>query len=184
VKDLESVVLEMGCAQSTQNWPEDWQNQKPNRRITDTAFDYRRPSNAKSKLRPPLVGPGMYGDAFQSLAIGRRTTLQEPPRPQVADPKTYKRRIDVWPEEMVRDYNSYKAACACKIDINKGYHATCQEYGGMEQLTEKQHRDMARLCGGEVDEDARRIRPSAMLHFANQLVTLRAAFRWMLFLWC
>jgi hypothetical protein len=160
----------MGCTASKKAW----QDQASNRRVIDTAFDYRRPQAARSKVRPSAE-PSSCGNTFQSIAVGRRTTFGVPPQPQNVDPQTYKRLPDMFTQEMERDYAVYKACHQRSIDINKGYNATRKRLGPKEQWPQEEHVRMQRLCEGNIDSNGKRIRASAMLHECDQSVSLQEA---------
>jgi hypothetical protein len=118
---------------------EGWQDQKPDRRLSDTFFDYTNPKAAKTKLRPEL---SIYGDLFQSFRVGRRMTVERKHREQKIDKDAYQKRPAEFTEEMKIEYGRYKAAGEEPNAFRQWVNNERKALGGLENMTRADHQWM------------------------------------------
>jgi hypothetical protein len=67
---------------------EEWDYVRPQRRFSDTAFDYASSQEARLRLRPPSVKPSIYGEIFQNVTAGPSRMFNLQPKSQIIDAKT------------------------------------------------------------------------------------------------
>jgi len=151
-----------------QSYLESWDEQRPKRRIAALA-------KQESRLQTTPVDLSIYGDEFHRYAASRPATAHFPLSLPTIDATTYQR----WPKEftatMKIDYQSYKDVANSSAMMGAHYNRMVKIYGGLQRMTETQHRDMLELCKGTFDDESGKIRPSAMvLEYYRSVCALEA----------
>jgi hypothetical protein len=159
------IISSLGFMDSTRSRRQ-WDDRKPTRRLSEPAINY---SDVKRHQRRKFqTDQQMYGDAFQSVHLGRCNTIGSPPRPQVVDPSTYKSLPYNFTTKMKSEYAEYKALAVRKNNILTLYNAECQEIENAGNWSVQEHRRMQRVCRSINDDQGRRVATSPMQLACNK----------------
>lgn len=137
--------------------PEPWNDQKLTRSTTERSEQ------------------SIYGHEFKHCATGRPGTVHFPLSRAIVGPETYQKRPKKFTAAMKIDYQLYKDVAESSSMMGADYNQIIKSYGGLQNMTETQHRDMLELCKGTFDEHARRLQPSPMALEYKRSVCSRTA---------
>lgn len=115
--------------------------QRPKRRFTALA-------EQESRLQTPPIDLSIYGVEFYRCAAGRPATAHFPLSLTTVDPNAYQRWPKKFTSAMKIDYQSYKDAVDRSSMMGAHHNRMLKSYGGLQRMTETQHRDMLDLCKG------------------------------------